>query len=91
MNSSSTTSLAVYGDDQNVLVACAALLARLGHAGADDVIATLAHTAAAGRLALFLPDAATYAARGTQLTKDALHHRLLDALASLAQLGDAPV
>ena len=79
-----------HGDDQNVMVACAALLARLSHPGADDVIATLAHTAAAGRIALFLPDAAAQAARGTQLTRDALHQRLLDALAELAQLSDQP-
>jgi predicted ATPase/DNA-binding SARP family transcriptional activator len=73
-----------HGDDQNMLVACAALLARYGHSCADDVIATLANTAGAGRLAISLPEVAAHSARGTPLTNEALHDRLLAGLADLA-------
>ncbi|HEX4018664.1 MAG TPA: BTAD domain-containing putative transcriptional regulator [Frankiaceae bacterium] len=73
-----------HGDDQTVLVACAALLARYGHSCADDVIATLAKTAGAGRLAISLPDVASHAARGTPLTSEALRRRLLSGLGDLA-------
>jgi len=72
------------GDDQTVLVACAALLARHGHTYADDVISTLANTAGAGHLAIALPDAAAHAERGTPLTKDALFRCVLEGLADLA-------
>jgi hypothetical protein len=73
-----------HGDDQTVLVACAALLARYHHAYADDVIATLAHTAGAGHLAISLPDVAARAERGTPLTSEALHRYVLEGLADLA-------
>jgi predicted ATPase/DNA-binding SARP family transcriptional activator len=73
-----------YGDDQTVLVACAALLARYDHAYADDVIATLANTAGAGHLAIALPDVAAQAARGTPLPRQRLQQCVLEGLADLA-------
>ncbi|MGX7677541.1 ATP-binding protein [Jatrophihabitans sp. DSM 45814] len=72
------------GDDQTVLVACASLLARSGHACADDVIATLANTAGAGHAALALPDLAAHVQRGTPLTSEALRRSVLAGLADLA-------
>jgi hypothetical protein len=72
------------GDDQTVLVACAALLARYGHPCADDVIATLANTAGAGHLAISFPDVAAHVERGSPLTRDALREHVLAGLADLS-------
>ena len=73
-----------HGDDQTVLVACAALLARCDHPYADNVIATLATTAGAGHLAISLPDVAGHAQRGTMLTREVLRRCVLEGLADLA-------
>jgi hypothetical protein len=78
-------------DDDIVLMACAVLLARLGHACADDVIATLAKTAGAGHLAISVPDLAACVERGTPLTSEILRGRVLAALADLAGSADAQV
>jgi hypothetical protein len=72
------------GDDQTVLVACAALLARYGDAHADDVIATLANMAGAGHLAISFADVAARCERGTPLTREALRRYVLEGLADLA-------
>jgi hypothetical protein len=78
-------------DDDIVLMACAVLLARLGHACADDVIATLAKTAGAGHLAISVPDLAARVERGTPLTSEALGGRVLAGLADLAGSADGQV
>ena len=71
-------------DDQTVLVACAALLARSHHPSADDVIATIAGTALAGHLARTVGDLAESIERGTRLTREVLRQQVLDGLADLA-------
>lgn len=73
-----------YTDDQTLLVTSVTLLARCDHPCADDAIATVARTAAAGHLSVSVGGVAERIGRGTPLTREALRMRILEGLSDLA-------